>query len=654
MRRRRTQKNKQSQMIYGRFLLIVAMWVIWMGVISVELVHLQVNQHEELTRKALNQRRQNIKEKQLRGSIFDRNGSQLAVSLDVESMYIKPEEIDNIETTGAKLAGILKEKPHDLIARLKKAKDSGKKYVRFAPELEDEKVEKIKALELAGIKWEKDQRRSYPHQMTAAQVVGFSNIDDEGQSGIERSQEINLRGNIIGGYQEHDRYGRVYELSENATAAPKDVYLTIDSTIQYEAEMALKEGLAAVGAKSGTAIVIDPKTGDVLALASMPAFDLNSYKNFSSASWRNKAIEEYYSPGSVFKLVTYGAALDAGLIKPDDQIDCNNGSITVADHKFTDGHPLGMAPLTKALAVSNNVAAIKIAQRLDRDRFYEYARRFGLGAPTGIELPSETAGVLRPTKSWAADSLASMAIGYEVAVTSLQMASAYAAIANDGVRVQPHVVRQIGEQGKDPSYVAQPQRTQVVSAEAAKTLRNMLREVVSNGTGRRAQLEGYTVAGKTGTAWKYDPKKGYSEDKRVASFIGMAPADNPAVVIAVMVDDPSSALGARDGGTVAAPIFKAIAEQVLPQLNVLPNREIHPDLTQAAEAVKSEKEGVEPPPGGKKLTGDDKAGDKGAKTADNKKTAEQKDGKNKKADDKKVAVETKKTKEEKAKQRNKT
>jgi cell division protein FtsI (penicillin-binding protein 3) len=650
MRRSRTQRSKQAQLVFGRFLLIVGIWVLWMGVISVRLVHLQVSQHDWLLRKALSQRREKITEKQLRGTIFDRNGAQMAVSLDVQTLFIEPDKIENADITGAKLASVLKEKPSEVIGRIKKLQQAGKKYARFAPELDDDKVAKIDALGLPGLKWEKDQKRSYPRQSIGAQVIGFSNVDDQGQYGIERSQEINLRGDEIGGYQEHDRLGRVYEVNENATGEAKDVYLTIDSTIQYEAEKALKEGLAAAGAKSGTAIVMDPKTGEILALASAPTFDLNNYQNFAAASWRNKAIEDYYSPGSVFKLVTYGAALDAGLIKPDDQIDCNNGSITIADHKFTDGHPLGMAPLTKALAVSNNVAAIKIGQRLDRDRFYDYAKRFGIGTQTGIELPSETGGILRAPKNWAADSLASMSIGYEVGVTSLQMASAYATIANDGVRVQPHVVRQIGEPGKDPSYVAQPQRVQAVSAEAARTLRNMMREVVVSGTGRRAQLEGYTVAGKTGTAWKYDPKKGYSENKRVASFIGMAPADNPTVVIAVMVDDPSSNLGARDGGTVAAPIFKAIAEQVLPQLNVLPSKEIHPDLTQAAEAVKNEKEGVEPPPGEKKLTADDK----GDKKADDKKTAEQKDNKDKKADDKKVALEPKKTTAEKAKQRNKT
>ncbi len=647
MRRNRTQRTKQAQMVFARFLLIVGMWVIWMGVISVRLVHLQVNQHDWLLQKAQNQRRDKIRDKQLRGTIYDRDGNPLAVSLDVESLFIKPVDIQDVESTGAKLASVLKEKAQAVIGRIKKAKESGKKYVKFAPELDDEKVEKIKAYGLAGIVWEKDQKRTYPHQSTASQVVGFSNVDDKGQAGIESSHEKYLQGEVIGGYSDHDRLGRIYEFSENASQPAKDVYLTINSTIQYEAEKALQEGIENAGARGGTAIVIDPKTGEILAMASAPTFDINRYKDSSPIAWRNKAIEEYYSPGSVFKLITYGAALDAGLIKPDEQIDCDNGSIVVAGHKFTDGHPLGMAPLTKALAVSNNVAAIKIGQRLDRDRFYDYARRFGIGAETGVELPSETAGSLRSPKSWAGDSLASMSIGYEVAVTSLQMASAYATIANDGVRVQPHVVRQIGEAGKAPSFVTQPQRTQVVSAEAARTLRNMLREVVVSGSGRRAQLDGYTVSGKTGTAWKFDPKKGFSEGKRVSSFIGMAPADNPAVVIAIMLDEPS--IGERSGGTVAAPIFKAIAERILPRLNILPDKSIHPDFAQAVEATKGDKEGTESPADVKKVT----AGDKETKEAE-----KGEKNKDKKTDDKRVAVETKKTgvkpKDEKTKPRNKT
>lgn len=629
-------------MIYVRFLFIVGIWIIWMGVISVQLVHLQVNQHAELSKKALGQRRQKTNEKQLRGTIFDRNGKELAVSVNVESMYINPDKIQNLEATGQRLATILKEKPQAVISRLKKAKESGKTNIRFEREVDDEKAAKIKEFEIAGISWEKDQKRTYPHQTTAAQVIGFSNIDDHGQSGIEASQEKNLRGQEVDIYKERDRLGRVYDSVGEVTAPAKNVHLTIHSTIQYEAEKALLAGIKAAGAKGGTAIVLDPKTGDILAMASMPGFDLNAYKSASPMAWKNKSIEEYYSPGSVFKLITYGAALDAGLIKADEEIDCNNGTITVAGHKFTDGHPLATASMTKAIAVSNNVAAIKVAQRLDRERFYEYARRFGIGNGTGIELPSETPGILRTTKNWGGSSLASMAIGYEVGVTSLQMASAYAAIANDGVRVQPHVVREIGEEGKEPTYFAQPQRTQVVSAEAARTLRKMMRQVVTDGTGKRAQLEGYTVAGKTGTAWKYDPKKGYSEGKRISSFIGMAPAENPAVVIAVMLDEPS--IGARDGGTVAAPIFRAIAEQALPRLNVTPDKDIHAQAVQP-EAVKEFKEGAELPTEGKIVSeyADEKRNPE-AKTSDAKtsektdsklkESKETKDGKNKKPDEK--------------------
>jgi cell division protein FtsI (penicillin-binding protein 3) len=646
-------------MIYGRFLLIVGIWVIWMGVISVQLVHLQVNQHQTLSKRALKQRRQQINDRQLRGTIYDSTGNQLAVSLDVESLFIEPDKILDVEATAAKLAPVLGEKVQSVANRIKKAKENGKtKHLRFAPKLDDEKVAKIKAYDLPGVVWEKDQKRTYPHKSAAAQVVGFSNMEDRGQSGIESSQEKNLQGDVIGGYSEHDRLGRVYEFSEDASTPAKDVYLTINSNIQYEAETALLEGIKNAGAKGGTAIVLDPKTGEVLAMASAPTFDLNRYKDSAPVAWKNKSIEEYYSPGSVFKLITYGAALDAGLISPNEEIDCNKGSIVVAGHRFTDGHPLGLAPLTKALAVSNNVAAIKIGQRLEKDRFYEYARRFGIGAETGIELPSETAGSFRSPKGWAGDSLASMSIGYEVTVTSLQMASAYATIANDGVRVQPHVVKQIGEAGKTPSYTAQPQRTQVISAEAARTLRNMMREVVTNGTGRRAQLEGYTVSGKTGTAWKFDPKKGFSEGKRVSSFIGMAPADNPAVVIAIMLDEPTVG-GDRTGGTIAAPVFKAIAERVLPRLNILPDKNIHPDFIKAVEATKDDKEGTESPTGGtvgKKTDAVDAANAGNKKTGATTETGEK--NKDKKTGDKRIEIEGRKpetkTKDEKTKPRNKT
>lgn len=598
MRRRRTQKNKQSQTIYVRFLFIVGVWVIWGLAIGVQLVHLQVNQHEELSRKASNQRRQKTNEKQLRGTIYDRTGERMAISVNAESLFVNPDKIENLEATAGKLAPILKEKPQAIVARIKRAKEEGKKNFRLAPELDDEKVDKIKEYGIAGISWEKDQKRTYPHLTTAAQVIGFSNLEDKGQSGIEASQEKHLRGEMIGGYKERDRLGRVYESSENNAEPPKDVHLTIHAMIQYEAEKALKQGIDASGAKGGTAIVMDPKTGEILAMVSMPGFDLNAYRTTAPAVWKNKSIEEYYSPGSVFKLITYGAALDAGLISPNEELDCNNGSITVAGHKFTDGHPLGMASVTKALSVSNNVAAIKIAQRLDKERFYDYSRRFGFGLQSGVELPSETSGILRSPKGWAGDSLASMSIGYEVGVTSLQMASAYATIANDGVRVQPYVVREIGEEGKDPVYSAQPQRTQVVSAEAARTLRNMMRDVITTGTGKRAQLEGYTAAGKTGTAWKYDQKKGYSEGKRISSFIGMAPAENPAVVISVMLDEPS--IGDRSGGTVAAPVFKMIAEQVLPRLNVLPDKDVHAQPVRP-EVIKEFGEGTGSPTEGKIL-----------------------------------------------------
>jgi cell division protein FtsI (penicillin-binding protein 3) len=320
------------------------------------------------------------------------------------------------------------------------------------------------------------------------------------------------------------------------------------------------------------AIVLNPKTGEILAMANYPTFDLNKYSDYPAESFTNRAVQNMYSPGSIFKLVTFGAALEEKLIKADGEIDCGNGIIKLPGREIVDKHCHDRISYAEALAVSSNYATIKTATSLGKDRFYNYSRQFGFGAPTGIELPAEARGQMRAPETWNGDSLASMSIGYELNVTALQAASAYAAIANDGVRVKPHIIKEIRQDEKVISRI-EAEKTQIVSADVAKNLRRMLSRVVTDGTAKRAQLNGYTSAGKTGTAWKYDAKlKKYDESKYVSSFIGFAPADTPSVVIAVVLDEPQG--GARDGGQVSAPIFKEIAEQILPELSVAPDANI--------------------------------------------------------------------------------
>lgn len=565
------------------------------------LVHLQVTQSDWLRGQALNQRRDQVKSRLLRGTIYDRAERALAMSVNTKSLYADPSEIEDVEKTAKEVAAVLRVKPNEILKDLREAKESSKRFVWLARQLDEEAAQKInETLEdtelkkadkprFAGLHWQKEQKRSYPNKTLAAQVIGFSNADDVGQAGIEQSQEEILRGAVIKGWQDRDRLGRVYDESETENREPpKDIVLTISNSIQYKTEQALEKGVKAARAKSGMAIVLDPKTGEILAMANYPTFDPNSFSQFEAENYKNKAVQSSFAPGSVFKLVTYGAALQEKLIKPDEWFSCGNGVILVGKHEFKDPHCGKAISYTKALAISSNYGAIRTGLKIGENKFSNYIHQFGFGEATGIELPAETRGLVRPLDSWQADSLASMSIGYEIGVTALQTALAFAAIANDGVRVRPHIIKEIRQaDGKVISKI-EPEQTRILSAETAAGLRKMLREVVLTGTGKEAALEGYTSAGKTGTAWKYDPKlKKVSGSKYTSSFVGFAPANNPSVVIAVVMDEPQGAL--RNGGQVSAPIFREIAEQILPELNIVPDADIRRE-TLTAEDIQGESE----------------------------------------------------------------
>ncbi len=571
------------QTLFTRFMLVVAFFVLWIGGIGARLVHLQISQHEALRGKALSQRRDNVKEKQLRGSIVDRNERKLAMSVDAKSLYADPAEIENVEAASKNIAKALKLKNQEVFKTLSDAKANGKRFVWLARKLDEPVVDEInKTLDdksstkndqphFKGLHWREEQKRSYPNNSLAAQLVGFSNSEDVGSAGIEQSQEEVLHGAVIKSIQDRDRYGRVYnEEFIEEREPPKDVVLTISNTIQYKVEQALEQGVKNANAKSGMAIVMDPKTGEILAIANYPTFDPNKYNEFQPENFTNRAVHDVYSPGSVFKLITYSGAINDNLVNPNGEIDCRAGFIEVAGHRFNDPHATKMMSYPEAMAVSSNVAAIKTASLLGKDKFYGYAQKFGFGQPVGVELPAEANGIFRSPQTWSGSSLASMAIGYEIGVSALQMTSAFATIANDGIRVQPHVIKEIRHADGKVFSATEASKTQIVTAETARSLRKMLRQVVLTGTGKRAQLNGYSTAGKTGTAWKYNPKlKKIDSNKYVSSFIGMIPADKPEVVIAVVLDEPQG--GARDGGQVSAPIFRNIAEQILPEMQIAPD-----------------------------------------------------------------------------------
>ena len=576
---KRAKKKNWRQVAFTRFMLVVAVFILWIGGISVRLVHLQVTQHDWLRERALDVRQDIKQTRALRGSIFDRNERTLAMSVRVKTLYADTTEIIDTNATAKTVAKVLNVDAKQLANQLKQGKEANRRFVPLAKKLDEDVVQRInKALDLPDVKkadapnfpglhWRDDQRRSYPNQTLAAQVVGFANANDDGRAGVEQSQDDVLHGAVIKKVQERDRLGRVFDEITVERDAPSDIVLTIDTTFQYMAEQALERGVQAAEAKSGMAIVMNPKTGEILALANYPSFDPNTITESAAENIGNKAIQSVYSPGSVFKIVTYGSALERHLFRPEDMIDAGNGTIKIADHTFTDSHGVGRVNYSQALAHSSNVCAIRTGMSVGREDFAAMIKKMGFGAKTGVELPAETQGIVRPLEKWAGDSLASMSIGYEIGVTALQMTTAFATIANDGIRSQPHIIKEIRYSNEQPKTVTQTQQTQVVAAETARDLRTMLRQVVLTGTGKRAQLNGYTAAGKTGTAWKFDAKtKSINSEKYVSSFIGMAPAENPEIVVAVVIDEPRG--GGRDGGAVAAPVFRDIAQQVLTEMKV--------------------------------------------------------------------------------------
>lgn len=557
-------------------MLIVAAFILWIGGIAVRLVHLQVNQHSYLLAKAKSQSLYNQKKKQLRGTIYDRNGAVLAMSVEVNTLWVNPTEIEDMPRATREIAKAANVDGKQLLAKLTEAKSLDRSYVPIVKKVDKENYDRInKALydadlkksdspKYAGVHWDEDQTRSYPYRTLAAPVIGISNQDDQGVAGIEQSQNKLLEGDVIDRLLLRDRMGRVYDEKITEQEPPNNVVLTIDKSIQIVTEQALAEGVANAQARAGMAVVMDPSNGEVLALANYPTFDP---LNLKSGDTSNHLVQSVYAPGSIFKLMTYGAALEKKLFKPTDMIDAGNGTIDVAGHKFTDSHHIGLVTYAEALAHSSNVCAIKTGLRVGKADFYSMVQKMGFGQKTGIELPAETRGLVNNPDRWNGDSLASMSIGYEIGVTPLQIASAFATIANDGIKNQPHIVKEIRDSEGKTISITEPNQTQVVSAETAENLRVMLRQVVLTGTGKRAQLDGYTSAGKTGTAWKFDPKtKRVERSKYMSTFVGFAPVENPKFVIVVVMDEPQT--GARDGGTVSAPVFRDIAQTLLTAMNV--------------------------------------------------------------------------------------
>lgn len=557
----------------GRALFVAAFIGFWMLVIVARLVYLQFSQYETLANRARQQQVNSTETSPLRGELLDRQERQLARSVQTVSLFLDPDGLDapTLDRNAQQLAKALNLKAADLAKEFHDARAAKKRFIWIARRLDADVASKIVELNLPGLQTQLEPKRYYPNGSLAAHVLGYVGLDGKGLGGVEQFYNAKISGEAGKLFVEKDANGKAYESYEIASKPGQTVVLTIDQSIQYQAEQALQAAVQRSRAKSGTVIVLDPRSGEILALANAPTFDPNKVSEAKPETRSNWALQNIYEPGSTFKVVAFSAALEKKLARVEDHIDCQMGAITVAGRVVHDHHPFGSLTIAEALAKSSNVAAIKLGMRVGDPGMYDYIKRFGFGSKTGIELPGETNGILRKVERWQPSSIGSIAIGQEVGVTPVQMVSAFGALANDGVRIAPHLIREVRDAGGNVVYRAQPEQRRVISAETAIALRGMLEGVTLNGTAKKAQLDGYSAAGKTGTAQKIDPKtRTYSSTKFVGSFVGFAPVSNPQVVIIVVIDEPA---GAYHGGDVAAPVFREVAEQVLPALNVMPDIE---------------------------------------------------------------------------------
>jgi cell division protein FtsI (penicillin-binding protein 3) len=515
-----------------------------------------------------------------RGAIYDRNMRPLAMSVPVQSAFAIPSEVKDVSMAARLLSGVLAVPQEYVREKL----ESGSTFVWIQRKLPPEKVQAIKGLNLTGIYFQEENQRYYPKRDMAAHVLGFVDVDEKGLGGIEHEYDglIRSKGEKI--VVMADARQRWFDGGEAQRDQGVNVILTIDEKIQYIAERELAVVIERTHAPAGTVVVQDPNSGAILALANWPKFNPNAAVDVPAEARMDRAVSAIYEPGSTFKLVTLAAAMDQNLIRSEDVFDCGNGAVVVAGHTIHDHKKYGMLTVSEILANSSDVGAIKIALRLGSPKFYEYIKGFGFGSFTGIDLPGESRGKLRRYEHWGSYSIGSISMGQEVGVTPLQMISGVSVIANGGLLYKPHVVQEM-RRGDEilvldgPSAGADPRR--VIRPETAAAMRRMMEGVILQGTGKKARLDGWTAAGKTGTAQKIDPATGrYSRSNVIASFTGFAPINNPAVTILVSIDSPAGY--PHDGATVSAPVFKSIAEQVLPYLDVPRDVPLSPRLLQAA------------------------------------------------------------------------
>lgn len=548
-----------------RLAVAAAALLLWSVAIEARLVYLQIVRHDDLTARAERQQSRTIKAPPKRGEILDRRGRVLAFSVDAETVYADPSEIEDPAAAAAALCGALGDcSPRERAAiadRLRKGSASNVYFTYIRRQISPEQARAVAALELKGVGFLKESRRFYPNRELAAHLLGYVGVDNTGLAGIEAAYDSLIKGREGTILIQTDARRRAFSRVERPPTAGATLELTIDQYLQHIAERELRAGVEWSGAQGGSAIIMDPFSGEILALANDPTFNPNAYREFSEQHRRNRAVQDLYEPGSTFKIVTAGAALEEKVVTPEALIDTSPGIIRFGGRVIdeADGRNYGVLSFADVIVKSSNIGAIKVGLRLGPERIGAYVRRFGFGRPISPDFRGESPGIVWSAARLTDSALASVSMGYQVGVTPLQMAAAVSAVANGGDLVQPRVVRAVIRSG---ARAPVPRRVlgRPISASTAALLTGIMERVVTDGTGRRAQVPGYTIAGKTGTASKI-VKGRYSSTDYNVSFVGFVPSRNPVFTIVVVVDSPRAVR--PYGGVVAAPIFQRIADAAL-------------------------------------------------------------------------------------------
>jgi cell division protein FtsI (penicillin-binding protein 3) len=560
-------KPVEKKHIRVRIIIVGSIFSLFFTAICAKAVYLQVIRGSWLSEKAANQYEVSCRSYGKRGTIYDANLKELAISIDVTSIAAHPPKIKNVPETAKSLSIVLKINRKSLTGKLA----SNKKFIWIKRKVTPKEAEAVKNLNIIGVDFITEHKRFYPNKTLAAQVLGFTNIDDHGLEGLEFYYNEYLQGSASQYTILKDALGREFDAEKTAGLNYKgnNLVLTIDSVIQYITEKALEESVKEFSAKSGMAIVMAPKTGAILAMAHYPFFNPNAITNFSQKIWRNRIITDPFEPGSTMKIFAAASAIETGSCSPNSIFYCENGEYKVGKHVIHDTHEHGWLSLQQIIKYSSNIGAVKFSAITGPKSLYKTLRDFGFGTKTEIDCPGETAGILAPYKQWTKIDAGTISFGQGISVSALQLISATSAIANKGVLMKPYIVQAITDQNGQLIKSFGPRKVKrVISEKTARTLAMIMKTVITEGgTGVNAALEGYSVCGKTGTAQKIDEQGRYARGKYVSSFIGFLPEKMPKAVILVVIDEPEEQ---HYGSIVAAPVFKKIARKTLNYMNIRP------------------------------------------------------------------------------------